>query len=100
VPLNSLSFRFSLFVLMWFSSVVRRLLDIFSVLAEPFLAVVGWISLWSRSMSLTFRLCSSIGLSPVSLLIVSLSDSVGLALAISISIFSFVGILRVFASVL
>ena len=100
MPLNNLSFRFSLFMLMWFCSVACRLLLIFSVLAEPFLAVVGWFSLWSRSMSLTFRLCSSFGLNPVSLLIVSLSDSVGLALAISISIFSFVGILRVFTSVL
>ena len=56
--------------------------------------------LWSRSMSLTFRLHSSVGLSPVSLLIVSLSDSVLPALAISLSMFSVVGVLRVFACAL
>ena len=51
-------------------------------------------------MSLTFRLCSSIGLNPVSLLIVSLIDSILPELAISISNFSVVGIFIVFASVL
>lgn len=74
LPLNSLSFGFSLFSLMWFCSIVVKLLFIFSVLGAPFLAVVGYIVLWFRSMSLTFRLHSSIGLSPVSLLIVSLVD--------------------------
>lgn len=72
-------------------------MEIFNVLAKPCLAVVGWINLCSKSMSLTFRLCSSIGLKPVSLLIVSLIDSVLPALAISISILSFVGIFIVFA---
>ena len=41
MPLNSLSFWSSPFILMWFCSVVCRLLLILSVLAEPFLAVVG-----------------------------------------------------------
>ena len=44
-------------------------------------------------MSLTFRLHSSIGLIPVSMLILSFSAIVLPACAISISSFSFVGIL-------
>jgi len=51
-------------------------------------------------MSLTFRLHSSVGLSPVSLLTLSLSDSLVLALAISMSICFVVGILRFLAFVL
>lgn len=49
-------------------------------------------------MSFTFRLHSSIGLSPVSLLVISLVDSVLRALAISMFMFSVVGIRRCFAS--
>ncbi|MBA7494981.1 hypothetical protein ES702_05560 [subsurface metagenome] len=76
---------------MWFCSIVVKLLLIFSVLGAPFLAVVGYMVLWFKSMSLTFRLHSSMGLNPVSLLVVSLVD-VGLwALAISMFRFSVVG---------
>jgi len=90
--LNSDSFWFSLFMLMWFWSAMFRLFVIFSVLGAPFLAVVGYIFLWFVSMSLTFRLHSSTGLMPVSLLILSLSDSLVLALAMSMSICCVVGI--------
>ena len=98
MPLNSLSFRFSLCLLIWFCNIICRLLLIFSVLGEPFFAVVGYMVLCSRSISLTFRLHSSNGLKPVSLLIVSLVDSVVRALAISMFTFSVVGILLIFAS--
>jgi len=97
VPLNSLSFGSSLNVLMWFSSVAFRLLLTFNRLGAPCFAVVGYMVLCSRSMSLAFRLLSSIGLKPVSLLIVSFIDSIGLALAINDSICAFVGILIIFA---
>jgi len=85
---------------MWFFIIVCRLLLIFSILGEPFLAVVGYIVFRSMSMSLTFRLHSSIGLSPVSLLIVSFVDMVLRALAISMFMFSVVGIRLIFASCL
>lgn len=49
-------------------------------------------------MSLTFRFISSIGLSPVSLLIFSLVDSIRPALVVSISTFCVVGILIAFVS--
>ena len=80
-------------MLMWFCSAMFRFLVIFSVLGAPFFAVVGYMVLWSVSMSLTFRFISSIGRSPVSLLSLSFIDSFVLALAINISIFCVVGIL-------
>jgi len=49
-------------------------------------------------MSLTFRLHSSIGLSPVSLLSVNFADIIFLELAISMSICVVVGIRIVFGS--
>jgi len=64
------------------------------------LAVVGYINRWLVSMSLTFRLCSSIGLSPVSLLILSFIDSILPVPAINVSIFCVVGIFIAFASFL
>jgi hypothetical protein len=39
----------------------------FSILAEPFLAVCGWIVPFSKSMFFKVSLCSSMGLNPVSL---------------------------------
>ena len=50
------------------------------------------------SMSLTLRLHSSIGRKPVSLLINSFVAKFLLAYVMSISIFSFVGILTIFGS--
>ena len=72
---------------------VCKLLLIFRVLGAPNFAVFGYISLCSRSMSLTLRLHSSTGLNPVSMLIVSCVASVLDAFAMNISSFSFVGIL-------
>lgn len=67
---------------------------------EPCFAVVEYIMRCSRSMSLTLRLHSSTGLSPVSLLIESLMDNIRPADAVSISICSLVGILMVLGSCL
>ena len=64
---------------------------ILSFLGAPYLAVAGYIVLVSRSMSLTLRLQSSTGLSPVSAFSISLMLMVRLALAMSIWICSFVG---------
>ena len=96
MPLNSLSSAFSLFVLMWFCIVACRLLLIFNLLGAPCLAVVGYMVLCSKSTSLTFRLHSSIGLNPVSLLSVSFIEFIFPALEHSISICAFDGILIVF----
>ncbi len=70
---------------------VVRLADIDTTLGFPFLAVVGFTVLWSRSMSLTLSLHSSTGLKPVSMLICSLMLSLFGACAISIISFSLVG---------
>ena len=85
---------------MYFCKVVFRLLLILSFLGAPFFAVVGYMVLCSRSMSLTFRLHSSTGLSPVSIDICSFMLSMFLALLIIFSSFAFVGILICFASAL
>jgi len=98
LPLNSLSFGFKLFRMMWSCSCLCRLWLIFKVLGFPFFAVVGVMSLWSRSMSFTLRLHSSIGLNPHSLLIVSFVARVFPDAEIIISSFSFVGILMFFGS--
>ena len=80
-------------MLMWFSIVACRLLLIFSFRGAPYLAVVGYMVLCSMSISLTFRVHNSMGLKPVSLLVVSFIDNTFPALAVSISICAFVGIL-------
>lgn len=64
---------------------------ILSVRGEPCLAMVGYTSRWVRSMSLTLRRISSMGLSPVSRLSCSLMLMLVPALAISIRSFSCVG---------
>ena len=68
-------------------------LDIFTVLGLPFFAVVGYTKHRSRSMSFTFSMCTSTGLSPVSLLSVSLVANVFPDSAIIMFIFSSVDIL-------
>jgi len=97
VPLNSLSFSFKLFRTMWFSICLRKFSEIFKVLGFPFFAVVGVTSLCSRSMSLTFRLHTSIGRIPVSLLSFSFVASILPDEAIICSNFSEVGILMCLA---
>lgn len=77
--------------MIWSCIVVCRLLDIFKVLGEPFFAVVGHMVLWLKSTSSTFRLHSSTGLNPVSLLILSLIDNTLPDEAMSFSSFSLVG---------
>ena len=76
----------------------RSLVDIFSVRAFPCLAVVGYNRFCSRSMSLTLRFVSSVGLIPVSRLICSFVAIFLPELAIIISSFSFVGIFIVCCS--
>ena len=84
--------------MMWSCSCLCRLCGIGKVLGLPFFAVVGVMSLWSRSMSFTFRLHSSMGLNPVSLLIVSFVARVFPDAEIIICNFSEVGILMCFGS--
>jgi len=84
--------------MMWSCNAFCSLLEIFNALAEPCFAVVGYMIFWSKSMSLTFRLHSSIGLKTVSLLSVSLVAKVLPELAMSISSLSLVGILIALAS--
>ena len=98
VLLNSLSFGFRLFFMMWVCIACIRLTGIFSILALPCLAVVGLTVLWFGSTFLTFRLCNSMGLSPVSLLIQSLSDNVFPAAAISLVNCCSVGRFGIFSS--
>ena len=86
--------------MMWSCIAVCRLLDIFKVLDAPYFAVVGYMVFWSGSLSLTLRLHSSMGLKPVSLLILSLIDNILPAEAMSFSSFSLVGILIELASTL
>jgi len=69
-----------------------------SVLGLPLLAVVGLITLCSKSTSLTLSLHNSTGLNPVSMLIDSFIDSVFPASAISIESFSLVGSVMFLAS--
>jgi len=97
LPLNSVSFGFSLFLIMCSVSNVVRVLDILRVRGFPFFAVVGYINRWVKSMSFTFRLHSSTGLSPVSRLSCSFADMVLPALAIIICSFSCVGIFIILA---
>ena len=72
--------------------------EIFSILPAPCFDVIGFIVLFAVLMSLTLRLCSSTGLSAVSLLIHSLSDSVFPAPAISVLTCSSVGMFGIFSS--
>jgi len=88
---NSLSFGFRFFLIIRSCSLVVRFAVIGMVLGFPPLAVVGFTVLCSRSMSLTLRLHSSTGLSPVSMLSCSFVPSTVPALAISIKSFSLVG---------
>jgi len=62
-----------------------------TVLALPFLAVVGLTVLWSRSMSFTLSRVSSTGLNPASMLSWSFIDRSFPALDTSIRSFSLVG---------
>ena len=97
---NSLSFGFSRLMLMYSRSSSWRVSEILRLRAAPCFAVVGFISLWSRSRSFTFRLHSSIGLSPHSRLIISFSRIFLPAWAISIWSVSCVGILTLWLSFL
>jgi len=89
--LNIRSFGLSWYVVMWSRSLVVRFSLSGMVLALPFLAVVGFTVLWSRSKSLALSLVSSTGLSPVSMLSCSFMDRSFPALAMSICSFSLVG---------
>ena len=93
---KSLSFGFKFFLIMCVCSLSVSVLEIFSILGAPCFAVVGYTVFCSRFMSLAFSVISSMGLSPVSLLSVSLMLSVCPACAISWFRFSVVGILICF----
>ena len=96
--MNNLSFGFSFSVSMWVLKISFRLLLIFSFLDAPCFAVVGYTVFCSRSMSLTFRLQTSIGRSPVSLLNVSFTVIILPELAISMLMCVVDGIRIVFGS--
>lgn len=84
----------------WIMSVCRSWasgMEIFNVRAQPFLAVVGLIRVWSVSRSCTLRLHSSVGLMPVSRLSRSLRLSDFPAPAIKVFICSSVGSLGIFS---
>jgi len=78
--------------MMWILSICVVSVVSLSVLGLPFLAVDGLIVLVSKFVSLTFRLISSVGLSPVSIEIFSLTARLRLALDMSILSLSVVGI--------
>lgn len=100
MPLNSLSVELSFCVIMCILSMSAVSSLIFNVLASPFFAVDGYIVLVSKFMSLTFRFMSSIGLSPVSIDILSLTASFFEDFAISMFIFSVVGMFGIFSDCL
>ena len=87
---NSFSFCCMLCRMMCSWSIALRVCGIFRVRAAPCLAVVGVISLCSRSMSFGVRLHTSTGLSP-SIDRLSFVAILFPALAIIISSFSLVG---------
>lgn len=96
--MNILSFGFSFCVFMWVLKISFRLLLIFNFLGAPCFAVVGYTVFCSRSMSLTFRLQTSMGRSPVSLLNVSFTVIIFPELAINMFMFVVVGIRMDFGS--
>ena len=91
VPLKSWSFWFKLCLIICSCIMVANFDDILKTRLAPCLAVVGRTILCSNSTSFTFKLCISMGRSPVSLLNVSLVHIILLAFEISISTFSVVG---------